>query len=74
MFSIYTLSDFKQSDWLAISDYEVIFTALGGEYKAEQNRCRKLGVLPKFHSKALLKIHEHPSADDFEDKRRLHGV
>ena len=74
MFSIYTLSDFKQCDWLTISDYDVIFTALGGEYKAEQNRCRKLGVLPKFHSKALLKIHEHPSADDFEDKERLHGV
>ena len=37
--SIYTLSDlgnFKQSDWLAISDYDVIFTALGGEYKAKQ--------------------------------------
>ena len=81
---------FKTSDWFAISDYDVIFTALGGEYlaspqtsfgvrlsrvhfsfflgekwmrdeqtpkdvcgeaseyhKAEQNRCRKLGVLPK---------------------------
>ena len=58
-----------QSDWLAISDYDVIFTALGGEYKAEQNRCRELGVLPKFHSKAFLKIHEYPSADDFEGKK-----
>ena len=48
--------------------------ALGGEYKAEQNRCRKLGVLPKFHSKAFLKINEYPSADDFEGKKRLHGV
>ena len=70
--SIYTLSDlgnFKQSDWLAISDYDVIFTALGGEYKAEQNRCRELGVLPKFHSKAFLKILEYPSADDFEGKK-----
>ena len=63
-----------QSDWLAISDYDVIFTTLGGEYKAEQNRCRELGVLPKFHSKAFLKIHEYPSADDFEGKKRLHGV
>ena len=45
-----------------------------GEYKAEQNRCRELGVLPKFHSKAFLKIHEYPSADDFEGKKRLHGV
>ena len=50
----------QQSDWLALSDYDVIFTALGGEYKAEQNRCRELGVLPKFHSKAFLKIHEYP--------------
>ena len=56
----YTLSDLgngKQSYWLAISD-----TALGGEYKAEQNR--ELGVLPKFYSEALLlKILEYPSAD-----------
>ena len=57
-----------QAIWLiiAISYYDVIFTALGGEYKAEQNRCRELGVLPKFHSKAFLRIHEYPSADDFE--------
>ena len=68
----YTLSDLgngKQSYWLAISD-----TALGGEYKAEQNRCRELGVLAKFRSKAFLKIHKYPSADDFEGKKRLHGV
>ena len=51
-----------------------IFTALAGEYKAEQNRCRELGVLPKFLSKAFLKIHEYPNADDFEGKKRLHGV
>ena len=51
-----------------------MFTALSGEYKAEQNRCRELGVLPKFHSKAFLKIHEYPSADDFEGNKRLHGV
>ena len=49
-------------------------TTLGREYKAEQNRCRELGVLPKFHSKASLKIQEYPSADDFEGKKRLHGV
>ena len=71
IFSIYTL---RQSDWLAISDYDVIFTTLGGEYTAEQNRCHELGVLPKFHSKAFLKIHEYPSAGDFEGKKRLHGV
>ena len=40
--------------------------------KAERNRCRELGVLPKFHIKAFLKIHEYPpSADDFEGKKRL---
>ena len=69
-----TLSQHYNPDWLAISDYDVIFTVLGGEYKAEQNRCRELGVLPKFHSKAFLKIHEYPSADYFEGKKRLHGV
>ena len=52
----------------------MIFTTLGGEYKADQNRCRELDVLQKFHSKAFLKIHEYPSADDFEGKKRLHGV
>ena len=53
---------FKQSDWFAISDYsDVIFTTLGGEYKAEQNRCRELGVLPKFYSKNFLKIQEYLS-------------
>ena len=51
-----------------------MYSALGGEYKAEQNRCRELGVLPKFHCKAFLKIHEYPNADDFEGKKRLHGV
>ena len=30
--------------------------------------------LPKFQSKTFLKIHEYPSADDFEGKKRLHGV
>ena len=51
-----------------------LFIALGGEYKAEKNRCRELGILPKFHNKAFLKIHEYPSADDFEGKKRLHVV
>ena len=32
-------------------DYDVTFTALGGKYKAEQNRCRELGVLQTFHGK-----------------------
>ena len=50
------------------------FTAVSGEYKAEQNRCREVGVLPKFHGKNFLKIQEYPSVDDFEGKKRLHGV
>ena len=29
-----------------ISEYDIIFTMLGGEYKAAQNRFRELGVLP----------------------------
>ena len=33
-----------------------------------------MGVLPKFHSKAFLKIHEYPNADDFQGKKRLQGV
>ena len=37
--------------------------------QGEQNRCREMGVLPKFHSKAFLKIHEYPSADDFQGKK-----
>ena len=57
-----------------MSDYDVIFTALGGEYKAEQNRSPELGVLPKFHGEASLKIQEYLSADDFEGRKRLHGV
>ena len=67
---------FKQSDCFAISDYDVIiFTALGGEYKAKQNRCRKMGVLPKFESKNVLKIQVmHPSFDDSEGLKKLHGV
>ena len=65
-----------QAIWLiiAISYYDVIFTALGGEYKAEQNRCRELGVLPNFHSKNFSKIREYPSVADFEGKKRLDDV
>ena len=33
-----------------------------------------MDVLLKCHSKAFLKIHEYPSADDFQGKKRLHGV
>ena len=51
---------FKQSDWFAISDYDVIFTALGGEYKAKQNRCRELGVLPSFRVRTFLKYKNIP--------------
>ena len=57
-----------------MSNYDVIFTALGGEYKAQQNRFRELGVFPKFHCKAFLEIHQYPSSDDFDGKKRLHGV
>ena len=42
-------------------------------YKAEQNRCRELGALPKFRSKNFLKIQEYPNVNDFEGKKRLHG-
>ena len=55
-----------QAIWL------VSYVGLGGEYKAEQNRCRELVVLPKFHSKGFFKRHEYRS--DFEGKKRLHGV
>jgi len=43
---------------------------LGGEYKAEQNRFRELGVLSKFHSKAFLEIHDYPSAANSEKKKK----
>ena len=42
--------------------------------QAEQNRCRELGVLRKFQSKTFLKIHEYPSADDFEGKKNQWSV
>ena len=57
-----------------MSEYDVIFSALGGEYKAKQNRCRELGVLPKSSSTNFLKILEYLTVDDFEGKKRLHGV
>ena len=47
---------------------------LGSEYKAKQNRCCKLVVLPKFQSKNFMQIQEHPSVHDSEGKKRLHGV
>ena len=53
-------SETKQSDWFAISDYDVIFTALGGEYKAEQNRCRELGVLLSFRVRTFFKYKNIP--------------
>ena len=53
-------SETKQSDWFAISDYDVIFTALGGEYKVKQNHCRKLGVLPSFRVRTFLKYKNVP--------------
>ena len=38
----------------------VLYLGLGVEYKkkAKQNRCRELGVLPKFQSKNSLKIQQ----------------
>ena len=71
MFSIYTLSDLgDQAIWLV----RCFSSALGGEYKAEQNRCRELGVCQRFRVRTFLKIQEYPSVDDLEGKKRLHGV
>ena len=36
-------------------------------------RCRKLDVLQKFQRKNL-DIQEYPIVDDFEGKKKLHGV
>ena len=71
-FSVYTLSDLGNSSNLIGSLSRTM--TLYSEYKAEQNRCRELGVLPKFLSKGFMKIHQYPSADDFEGKKTLHGV
>ena len=63
-------------DWFAISDYDVIFTALGGKYKAKEKNivCPKMSFLWKFHGKNFLKIQEFASVDDSESKKRLRGV
>ena len=61
----------KRNFWRVkrLEDYGVIFTALGGEYKAKQNCCRELGVLPSFRVRTLIfKIQEYPRVDDFEGK------
>ena len=58
----------------AISLVRCFSTALGGEYKAEQNRCRELGVCQRFRVRTFLKIQEYPSVDDLEGKKRLHGL
>ena len=50
-----------QSDWFAVSLYDVIFTTLGGEYEAK-NRCRELSVLPSLRVRPL-KIQEYPGVD-----------
>ena len=71
MFSLYTLSDLGDSAiWLV----RFFSSALGGEYKAEQNRCRELGVCQRFRVRTFLKIQEHPGVDDLEGKKRLHAV
>ena len=49
-----------QAIWLVRYDCDVIFTALGGEYKAKQNRCRELGVLPSFRVRTFLKYKNIP--------------
>ena len=63
---IYTLGD--------LGDSSNLIGSLAGEYKAKQNCCRKLGVLPKFQSKNFLKIQKYPRIDDSEGKKRLQGV
>ena len=60
-FSIYTLSgDSSHLIGSLFSDYDVIFTALGGEYKAKQNRCRELGVLLSFRVRTFFKYKNIP--------------
>ena len=61
--SIYTLGD--------LDDSSNLIGSLGGEYKAKQNCCRKLCVLPKFQNKNFLKIQKYPRIDDSEGKKRL---
>ena len=50
----------KQPDSFTVWDYEVIFTALCAEYKAKQNCCRELGVLPSFRARTFLKYKNIP--------------
>ena len=65
--SIYTLSD--------LGDSSNLFGFLSQSMKAKQNRCRGLGVLPiKFRRTNFLKLQGYLSLDDFEGKKRLHGV
>ena len=52
---MYTLSDLGDS-----SNVIRLVRYLGLCYKAEQNRCRELGVLPKIHGKNVLKIQKYP--------------
>ena len=37
-----------------------LFTARGGEYKAKQNRCHELGVLPIFRVRTFLRYKNIP--------------
>ena len=71
--SIYTLTALGDSNNL-IGSLSLTMTLFGGEYKAKQNRSRKLGVLRKLQSKDFSKIQEYPSVHDSEGKKRLHGV
>ena len=61
-----------RATWLV--RYVGVWRYIGGDYKEKQNRCRELGVLPKSWSKNFLKRLEYLTVDDFEGKKRLHGV
>jgi len=50
----------EQTDCFAIANYVFKFAALGGEYKAKQNRCCELGVVPRFKVKTFLKYKNVP--------------
>ena len=52
LFSVYTLSDLGDSTNL-IGSLSRTMTALGGEYKAKQNCCHGLGLLPSFRVRTL---------------------
>ena len=78
--SSYTLSDLGGSSNLigSLSRTMMLYSLCQAvnTFKAEQNRCRELGVLAKFQSKNFLKMHEYASVDqyDFEGKKRLYVV